>query len=61
MQLGTEVGLGPRDIVLDEDPACPLKGTQPPVFGRCLLWPDRWMYQDATWYTEVGLGPGHIV
>jgi len=20
-----------------------------------------WMGQDATWYTKVGLGPGHIV
>jgi len=26
----------------------------------CMLWPNRWMHQDATWY-EVGLGPGHIV
>jgi len=28
MPLGTEVGLGPRDIVLDGDPAPPRKGTQ---------------------------------
>jgi len=21
-----------------------------PVFGPCLLWPDGWMDQDATWY-----------
>ena len=28
--------------------------------GPC-LWPNGWVYQDATWYTEVELGPGHIV
>jgi len=32
MKLGTEVGLGPGDIVLDEDLALPQKGTQPPNF-----------------------------
>jgi len=30
--LGTEVGLGPGDIVLDGDPAPPWKGTQQPPF-----------------------------
>jgi len=31
---------GPGHIVLDGDPAPPLKGAQqPPLFGRCLLWP----------------------
>jgi len=39
--LGTEVGLGPGDIVLDGDPAPPRKGKhQPPLFGQCLLWPN---------------------
>jgi len=41
--LGTEVGLGPGDIVLDGDPAPPGKGgaqQPPPVFGPCLLWPN---------------------
>ena len=33
----------------------------PPIVGKCLLWQNGWMYQDATWYTEVGLGPGDIV
>ena len=31
----------------------PLKGAQPPpppIFGPCLLWPNGWMAQDATWY-----------
>jgi len=40
MPLGTEVGLSPGDIVLDGDPALPLKGAQPPIFGPCLLWPN---------------------
>jgi len=26
------------------------KGSQPPIFGPCLLWPSSWMDQDATWY-----------
>jgi len=30
MPLGTEVGLGPGDIVLDGDPSLPRKGTQQP-------------------------------
>jgi len=30
-----------------------------PLFGPCLLWPNGWMDQDATWYG--GLGPGHIL
>jgi len=40
MKLGQQVGLGPGHIVLDGDPA-PLsqRGTSPPLFGRCLLWP----------------------
>jgi len=34
MPLGTEVGLGPGDIVLDGDPAPSRKGAhQPPLFG----------------------------
>ena len=41
MPLGTEVGLGLRDIVFDVDPATPIKRTHPPhpIFGPCLLWP----------------------
>jgi len=39
--LDTEVGLGPGHIVLDRDTApLPKKGTEPPVFGPCLLWPN---------------------
>jgi len=32
-------------------PATPRKkGTPHPIFGWCLLWPNGWMEQDATWY-----------
>jgi len=49
--LGTEVGLGPGDIVLDGDRApIRVKGAHPPIFGPCLLWSNGWMDQDATWY-----------
>jgi len=51
MPLGREVGLSPSDIVLDGDPAPPpQKGVEPPIFGPCLLWPNGWMDQDATWH-----------
>ena len=52
MSLGMEVGLGPGDVVFDGDPAPPRKeGHSPhPIFGPCLLWPNGWMDEDATWY-----------
>ena len=28
----------------------PLNGARPPVFGSCVLWPNGWMDEDATWY-----------
>ena len=65
MPLGTELGLGPGHIVLDEDPASPVqKGTpQSPTFGPCLLWPKGWM---SKWIRmplgrEVRHGRGDIV
>ena len=36
------------------------KGAEPPMFGPCLLWPNGWMDQDATWY-GVRLRPAGIV
>jgi len=45
--LGMEVGLGLGDLVLDEDPAPSRKGSEPPVFGPCLLWPNGWVDQDG--------------
>jgi len=50
MKLGMEVGFGPGHIVLDEDPSPKQGGQQPPLFCPCLLWPNGWMDQDATWY-----------
>jgi len=66
MPLGTQIGLSPGDIVLDGDPAASRKREQePPIFGPCLLWPNGWIDQDATWYGDrprlsqhcVRLGP----
>jgi len=51
MPLGMEVGLGPGDFVLDGTQLLSEKGHSPhPIFGPCLLWPNGWMDQDATWY-----------
>jgi len=52
MPLDMEVGLSPGVVVLDRDPAPhqKKKGAQPPIFGPCLLWPNSWMDQGATWY-----------
>ena len=62
MPLGTEVGLGLRDVVFDVDPATPRKRAHPPhpIFGPCLLWPNGWMDEDATWYRSRP-GPSQIV
>ena len=58
MPLGTVVGLGPGDVVLD-GVAAPPKRAQPPVFGSCLLWPNGgWMKTPLG--TEVDLGPGQL-
>ena len=51
--LGMEVGLGPGNFVLAEDPASPPPkggGVPSPICGPFLLWPNCWMHQDATWY-----------
>jgi len=53
MPLGTEVVLGPSDIVLDGDLGPPTqKGTAalPNFFSPSLLWPNGCMDRDATWY-----------
>jgi len=47
--IGTELGLGLRDIVFDVDPATPRKKGHThrhPIFGPCLLWPNAWMDED---------------
>jgi len=52
MALGVEIGLGPGGFVFDGDPATPRTEGHPPhpVLGPCLLWPNGWMDEDATWY-----------
>jgi len=52
MPLGTEVGLGLHDITFDVDTVTPAKWAHPPdpIFGPCLLRPNGWMDEDATWY-----------
>jgi len=52
MPLGTELGLGSGDIALDGDPAPspPKRDAAGPLFGNCLLCPNGWMDQGATWY-----------
>ena len=66
-----EIGLGTRHIAFDGDPAQPTeRGTAAPTFaingrhiirGPCLLWPDGWMDQDATWYGGRPLPRLHYV
>jgi len=51
MPLVREVGLDPSNIVLEGTQLHPpLKGGGSPIFCSCLLWPNGWMDQDATWY-----------
>jgi len=54
MPLGMDVGLSPGDLVLDGNPVFPPQngGGAPPIFGRCLLWPNGWMDQDATCHED---------
>ena len=54
MPLGTKVGLGSGDIVLDKDPASPQKGVAP-------TFRPTYCGQSAGCHLEVGLGPGHTV
>jgi len=62
MSVGTEVGLGLRDIVLDGDPTTPRKKAHPPhpilvhVYCGTVA---GWMKTPLG--AEVDLGPGHIV
>jgi len=57
LPLGTLIGLRPGQIVLDGDPAPtppfplpPKRGTQRPMLGRSLLWPNGSVNQDAGGY-----------
>jgi len=53
MPCGMELGLGLRDCIRWGPFPLPKKGAELPPkkkFGPCLLWPNGWMHQDATWY-----------
>ena len=52
MALGTEVGLGPGDFVLDRDHTPPPQkgGGAHQILGQYLLWPNGSMDQDGTSY-----------
>jgi len=48
MKLGMQVGLGPRHILLDVDPAPPPPmGHSPPIFGPYLLVTGYWQLTDT--------------
>ena len=43
-------------------PSYPQKGAQlPTIFGLCLLWPNGWIDQDATWYGGMPRPRPHCV
>jgi len=60
MKLGTQVGLGPSHILLDEDPLLPKRGTVPQFSAhvRCDKMAGR---IKMPFGMEVGLGPGDFV
>jgi len=53
----------PRRLCVRWGPSpLPQKGTQPPIFGLCLLPPNGCMdHVNAIWYGGIGLGPDNIV
>ena len=60
MPLGTEVNLGPGDVVLDVVAATPKRGTAPSFRPMSIVAKTAgWMKTSLG--TEVDLGPGHIV
>jgi len=63
MPLGTEVGLGPGNIVLDGDPAPPTRkgGAQHPHFLAHVCCGQTVGWTKMPLGTEVGLSPGDIV
>jgi len=60
MKLGMGVGLGLRQIVLNEDPVPIPKGAQSPIFGHvCCGQTAGWIKMQLG--TKVGLSPCHTV
>jgi len=62
MKLGTEVGLGPGDILLDGDLSPPQKkgGVQPLLFGLLSVMAKRLDRSRCNVGIEVGLGQGTL-
>ena len=60
MPLGTEVGLGPGDIVFDGNPASPKEGTDPQVSAHVYCGQTAVCIRISLG-TEVGLSLGDIV
>jgi len=52
MKLGMHGGRPqPRQHFVRWGPSFPSpKGHSPSIFGPCVLWPNGWLDQDATWY-----------
>jgi len=61
MALGTEVGLGPGDIVLDGDPAPPEKGHSSTQFLAHVYCGQTAGFIKMPLGTAVNLGPGDVV
>ena len=62
MTLGTEVGVGPGNIVLDGDPACLQKGAQQlPHFSAHVYCVEMAGWIKMPHGREVDVGPGNIV
>ena len=61
MPLGTEVGLGPGDVVLDGDQAPPKKGTAPQFSAHVCCGQTAGYIRVPVGTEVVGLGLGDIV
>ena len=61
MPLGTEVGLGLRDIVLDGDPASPSLKGHTPQFSANVRCVNTAGWTKMPFGMEVGLGPADCV
>jgi len=61
MPLGTEIGLGPGDIVLDRDPAVPPKRRHIPQFSAHVYCAQRAVCIKIPLVTKVGLSLSDIV
>jgi len=59
---GSRCHLVGQHCVMETQLPSPKKGTGPPIFIPCLLWPNGWMdWIQVSLGTEVGLGPGDVV